>query len=67
MKRSILPVAAALTAVAWLGGCASFEASVQSHVIDQEKVVAVNQAAARSGVRVIWVNPPTKLVGGRGG
>lgn len=66
MKRSILLVAA-LPAVAWLGGCASLDATVQSHVLDQDKVAAVNQAASRSGVRVIWVNPPTKLVGGRGG
>ena len=49
-----------------LSGCASSGdtryATVQKFVVDQQYVDAVNYASRQAGVRVTWVNPPTKRV-----
>lgn len=49
-----------------LSGCASSRdtrfANERKFVIDQEYVDAVDYASRQAGVRVTWVNPPTKRV-----
>ncbi|MEP6882682.1 MAG: hypothetical protein ABI866_11860 [Dokdonella sp.] len=37
-------------------------ATEQKFVVDQQYVDAVNHASRQAGVRVTWVNPPTKRV-----
>lgn len=46
-------------AAAAMAGCANAPYTLGQNV-DTEKVAAVDKAAARTGVRVIWVNPPEK-------
>lgn len=46
-----------------LGGCGSIGQNglpVRDDGVDREKMAQVEQAAARSGARVHWVNPPLK-------
>lgn len=45
-----------------LSGCASTaqEPSVPENGVDRAKMATVEAQAARSGVRVHWVNPPLK-------
>ena len=49
-----------------LGGCASVATSEVpvpgSFVVDEQRVGAIERAALRSGVGVIWVNQPMKKV-----
>jgi hypothetical protein len=64
MKRS-MSCAAAVFLVLLLAACASTRPSRIAHekiVVDQEYVQAVNYSSRQSGVRVTWVNPPTKRV-----
>jgi hypothetical protein len=64
MKRS-MSCAAAVFLVVMLAGCASTRTSRiadEKIVVDQEYVQAVNYASRQSGVRVTWINPPTKRV-----
>ncbi len=56
---SRLTLTSALAALSVLAGCASTPPQ-QLSTIDAERVAAVDRQAARSGVRVIWVNPPEK-------
>jgi hypothetical protein len=45
-----------------LVGCASFKSQPlgADDNVDQEKVAAIDRAAKRSGVQVIWLNMPQK-------
>lgn len=49
-----------------LAGCASVagDAARTGFAVDEERVVAVERAAVRHGVQVIWLNQPMKRVGG---
>jgi ABC-type oligopeptide transport system substrate-binding subunit len=64
MKRQFFSAVAVVLMV--LPGCASNSgsryASEKKYVVDQAYVNAVNYASRQSGVRVTWVNPPTKRV-----
>jgi uncharacterized lipoprotein YmbA len=56
-------LAFALTLTVLAGGCASTEpplTTVGLRDVDQPKMDAVEEAAARRGVRVYWMNPPLK-------
>ncbi|HPG94974.1 MAG TPA: hypothetical protein PLR28_10510 [Dokdonella sp.] len=61
MKRIMFCAAAVLMV---LPGCASNGnsryAAEKKFVVDQDYVDAVNEASRRNGVRVTWVNPPTR-------
>jgi len=46
-------------------GCASVEQPA-SNQIDVQKMAAIERAAARSGVQVIWLQPPYKKVSSGG-
>jgi hypothetical protein len=50
-------------------GCATSlpPAGATSTEVDQARVSSIERAAARAGVRVIWVRMPTKTVPGSGG
>ena len=65
MKQRIRLISVStLTATAFLFvGCTNTD-SVQSYVVDSDKVYAVEQAARSSSqnVEIIWVNPPKKRV-----
>jgi hypothetical protein len=60
----MVPAAAMLVLV--LAGCASDGngryAKKEVFVVDQAYVDAVNHVSRQTGVRVTWVNPPTKRV-----
>jgi len=56
MKRVIL----CLLLAAGLAGCSTTTA-IQSET-DYDKVAAIERQALRSGVQVIWVNYPTRVV-----
>lgn len=58
MSRLTLTFALA-AALSVLAGCASTP-QPQVSTIDGERVAAVERHALRTGVRVIWVNPPEK-------
>ena len=63
MKR--LKNCAAAVFLVVLCGCASSGNSRyadEKFVVDQEYVQAVNHMSRQSGVRVTWINPPTKRV-----
>jgi hypothetical protein len=64
MKRLMVPAAAVLVLV--LAGCASNGGSrfakEEKFVVDQAYVDAVNHVSRQTGVRVTWINPPTKRV-----
>ena len=47
-----------------LGACASSPPSTQE--IDQQKVAAINHAASRQGVKVLWISMPTKRIASPG-
>ena len=53
-----------------LAGCASTRAPAAAgatvEVVDHERVAAVNRAATRNGVGVIWLTYPTKRVAAGG-
>ncbi len=65
MKQSFV-LGAVSAALLLLSGCANSGSSryVKEHkfVVDQEYVNAVDHASRQAGVRVTWVNPPTKRV-----
>jgi uncharacterized lipoprotein YmbA len=54
-------VVPALLPVLLLGACASAPGS-SSYQVDQQKVAAVDRAAAGRGVKVYWISMPTKRV-----
>lgn len=63
-----LAFALAITLVA--GGCASADkplTTVGIRDVDETKMQQVEDAAARRGVRVYWVNPPLKAAPAKGG
>ena len=64
MKRLMVPAAAVFILV--LAGCASNGSSrfakEEKFVVDQEYVDAVNHVSRQTGVRVTWINPPTRRV-----
>ncbi|SFM96202.1 hypothetical protein [Dokdonella immobilis] len=64
MKRLMVPATAVFILV--LAGCASNGGSrfvkEEKFVVDTEYVDAVNHVSRQTGVRVTWVNPPTKRV-----
>lgn len=63
MKQTLV-LGAVLVALTLLSGCASSGSSRYSaerkFVVDQVYMDAVDRASRQSGVRVTWVNPPTK-------
>ncbi len=63
--RLVLLVAAATLAA----GCSSLSNNGSSggYNVDQGKMAAVEQYAARLGVQVIWINPPRKSAPETGG
>lgn len=66
MKRTML-LTAAMPALIVSVGCASVDTFAPSHVVDTQKMVAVDRAAASAGVRVIWIHPPTRMADPRSG
>ena len=53
-----------------VGGCATGEkgqAPAGIRDVDEAKMQAVEEAAARNGIRVYWVNPPRKPASQTGG
>ena len=59
MSRWMITTVAALAAGV-LAGCGTAPTWSSAFAVDQDKVVAVENAASKAGVRVIWVNPPTR-------
>lgn len=54
---------AVLGAVAVLCGCANRPVPTgMQRVQDEDRMAAIERAAARNGVKVYWINGPTKLV-----
>jgi hypothetical protein len=56
-------LAIVLTVTVLAGACASTEpplTTVGLRDVDQAKMDAVEEAAARNGVRVFWINPPLR-------
>ena len=51
-----------------LAGCASVgkDAARSSYAVDDDRIVAIERAAVRHGVTVIWLNQPTKRVAAGG-
>lgn len=66
MKRVLVGLGFLVPFAAGLAGCATTEAppaagtAVQE--VDHERVAAINRAASRNGVSVIWLQYPTKRV-----
>jgi hypothetical protein len=64
MKRQFYSAVAVVLLV--LPGCASNSGSryakEEKFVVDQAYVDAVNKVSRQTGVRVTWVNPPTRRV-----
>ena len=63
----LLVLAAAAMAMAGCGSMSKNEASGSAYQPNEAKMAAVEQAAARVGVRVIWVNPPQRPAAPAGG
>lgn len=62
MKKPLALLGAALAATT-LSACVTVpEVPERTQELDAEKMVAVATAARSAGVRIIWVNPPTKPV-----
>lgn len=65
MKQTLV-LGATTLALLMLSACASSGGSrygaEQRIVVDQAYVDAVDHASRRAGVRVMWINPPTKRV-----
>ena len=61
MKR----VALSLLCLTGLVGCAT--SSTPTSVVDEARMAAIERAATRSGVKIIWVNVPRKDVPASGG
>lgn len=53
---SVVPV------VLLLGACASGMPAGPNWEVDQQRVAAIDRAATRQGVKVMWVSLPTKRV-----
>jgi hypothetical protein len=46
-----------------LSGCASFASLSGEQVVpDQAKMERIERASRQAGLRVVWINPPTKRV-----
>jgi hypothetical protein len=47
-----------------LAGCASVQkdAAKSSFAVDDDRIVAIERAAVRQGVTVIWLNQPMKRI-----
>ena len=47
-----------------LAGCASVQkdAARSSYAVDDDRIVAIERAAVRQGVTVIWLNQPMKRI-----
>jgi len=63
----LLVLAAAAMAMAGCGSVSKNEAAGSAYQTDQAKMAAVEQSAARVGVRVIWLNPPQRPATPAGG
>jgi hypothetical protein len=65
MKNILVGVAASF-AVGLLGGCANLPgfgvAADRVEVVDYRKVELIEDYAKRSGITVIWIRQPTRLV-----
>jgi len=63
--KLVLPIAVATL----FTGCSSLSnnGSSGAYNVDQGKMAAVEQYAARLGVQVIWINPPRKSAPETGG
>jgi hypothetical protein len=58
--KKVLCMAAAL---AWLSGCASTQTVAQfDDNVDTVKVAAIDTAANRAGIKVVWINYPSRHV-----
>lgn len=63
-------IAFALPLMLFLCACASGgkgQAPAGMRDVDEAKMQAVEEAAARNGIRVYWVNPPRKAASQTGG
>lgn len=63
--KQVLVLVTVAASVLFLAGCASSSsrfAKEDKFEIDHEYVAAVSQAGRQLGVRITWVNPPTKRV-----
>ncbi|MBL0121573.1 MAG: hypothetical protein IPP88_02205 [Betaproteobacteria bacterium] len=64
--KKILALLAATFAVALLGGCASMPsfgiAADRMEVVDYQKMDLIDNYAKRTGMIVIWMREPTRLV-----
>jgi hypothetical protein len=58
-------IALGLLCLTGLVGCAT--SSAPTSVVDEAKMAAVERAATRAGVKIIWVNVPRKEVPASGG
>lgn len=69
MKR-VLVGFCILSLTGGLAGCATTEAPPAAgatvQVVDHERVAAINRAATRTGVGIIWLTYPTKRVAAGG-
>ena len=65
MKRVLALVAATLTA-GLLGGCANMPsfgiAADRMEVVDYQKIHLIEDYAKRTGMTVVWLRTPTRLV-----
>ena len=60
MKLIALAIA---TVIAGLSGCAATAPAAQyTREVDFGRMQAIDRAAQRQGVQVVWINPPQKLV-----
>ena len=64
--KKILALVVAVMAMGLLGGCASFPswgiAADRVEVVDYRKMQFIEEYSKRSGITVIWLREPTKLV-----
>lgn len=63
--KQILVLSALATSILLLAGCSSSSsrfAKKDKFEIDHEYVAAVSHAGRQQGVRITWINPPTKKV-----
>lgn len=58
--RLLLPIL--LVATALLTGCATTDTrTVKTREFNGEQVQAVERVAKSAGVRIVWINPPTRV------
>ena len=54
-------IAAGAAVAALLGGCATTDpGQSRTHEVHSERMASVDRVASRTGVRIVWINPPTR-------